>query len=311
MMLLQERKAHVTDRIPPHVFFLVSAVFHYLGPSFAVLLFSSVSVLGVAWFRIASAAVVFAVWRRPWRMFVKLPWAKQRTLLVLGVVLGLMNACFYLAIARLPLGMVGAIEFLGPIALAALGARTQRNIAALLLAVGGVWLLTDVRFSGQPLGFLFAFANCAFFMLYVILGHRIAQDGGAAGIDRLGAAMLIALVTITPLGFSGALPTMTQPLLILAGVGVGICSSVIPYVCDQLAMARLPQATFALLLSLLPASATVIGVVVLRQIPGILEIVGILLVVGGVALHQEAEALPGSAKKKTSAEEMQQGANTV
>ena len=310
-MLLQERKAHVTDRVPPHVFFLVSAVFHYLGPSFAVLLFSGVSVLGVAWFRIASAAVVFAVWRRPWRMFVKMPWAKQRTLLVLGVVLGLMNACFYLAIARLPLGTVGAIEFLGPIALAALGARTQRNIAALLLAVGGVWLLTDVRFSGQPLGFLFAFANCAFFMLYVILGHRIAQDGGAAGIDRLGAAMLIALVTITPLGFSGALPTMTQPLLILAGVGVGICSSVIPYVCDQLAMARLPQATFALLLSLLPASATVIGVVVLRQIPGILEIVGILLVVGGVALHQEAEALPGSAKKKTSAEEMQQGANTV
>jgi inner membrane transporter RhtA len=297
-MLLQERKTPVTDRIPPHIFFFVSAVFHYLGPSFAVLLFSSVSVLGVAWFRIASAAVVFAVWRRPWRLLVKLPWAKQRTLLALGMVLGLMNACFYLAIARLPLGTVGAIEFLGPIALAALGARTQRNIAALLLAGGGVWLLTDVRFGGQPLGFLFAFANCAFFMLYVILGHRIAQDGGAAGIDRLGAAMLIALVAITPLGFSGALPAMTQPLLILAGAGVGICSSVIPYVCDQLAMARLPQATFALLLSLLPASATVIGVVVLRQIPGILEIVGMLLVVGGIALHQEAEALPGKRARK-------------
>lgn len=105
--------------------------------------------------------------------------------------------------------------------------------------------------------------------------------------------MLIALVTITPLGFSGALPAMTQPLLLLAGIGVGICSSVIPYVCDQLAMARLPQATFALLLSLLPASATIIGVVVLRQIPSIIEIAGILLVAGGVALHQEARALPG------------------
>jgi inner membrane transporter RhtA len=290
--MAQESKASVTDKIPPHVFFLVSAVFHYLGPSFAVLLFSSVSVLGVAWFRIASAAVVFAVWRRPWSIVARIPWAQQRILLALGVVLGLMNACFYLAIARLPLGTVGAIEFLGPIILAALGARTRRNIAALLLAVGGVWLLTDVRFSGQPLGFLFAFANCAFFMLYVILGHRIAQDGGAAGIDRLGAAMLIALVTITPLGFSGALPAMTQPLLVLAGIGVGVCSSVIPYVCDQLAMARLPQATFALLLSLLPASATVIGVVVLRQIPGILEIIGILLVACGVALHQEVDTNP-------------------
>lgn len=311
-MRLQERRTHVTDRIPPHVFFFVSAIFHYLGPSFAVLLFSSVSVLGVAWFRIASAAVVFAVWRRPWRIYVKIPWAKQRTLLALGVVLGLMNACFYLAIARLPLGTVGAIEFLGPIALAAGGARTLRNIAALLLAVGGVWLLTDIRFSGQPLGFVFAFANCAFFTLYVILGHRIAQDGGAAGIDRLGAAMLIALVTITPLGFSGALLAMTLPLLVLAGIGVGICSSVIPYVCDQVAMARLPQATFALLLSLLPASATMIGVVVLRQIPDILEIGGVLLVALGVALHQESATLPvNRAEKKASAEEMLPGAGNL
>ena len=288
--MFQARKANLAARIPPHVFFFVSAIFHYLGPAFAVLLFSSVTVLGVAWFRIASAAVIFALWRRPWRMFLRLPWAKRRTLLALGVVLALMNACFYLAIARLPLGTVGAIEFLGPITLAAFGARTPRNIAALLLAAGGGWLLTDVRFGGQPLGFVFAFANCAFFMLYVMLGHRIAQDGGSAGIDRLGAAMLIALLTITPIGFTGALPALVQPVLLLAGIGVGICSSVIPYVCDQLAMARLPQATFALLLSLLPASATIIGVVVLRQIPTVIEIAGILLVAGGVALHQEAQS---------------------
>src|SRR5437667_8870300 len=148
-IMFQVRKVDRTSKIPPQMFFFVSAIFHYLGPAFAVLLFSSVSVLGVAWFRIASAAVVFAVWRRPWRMFVKLPWAKRRTLLALGVVLGLMNACFYLAISRIPLGTVGAIEFLGPITLAALGVRTPRNIAALLLAAGGGWLLTDVRFGGQ------------------------------------------------------------------------------------------------------------------------------------------------------------------
>jgi len=288
--MFQVRKADLAARIPPHVFFFVSAIFHYLGPAFAVLLFSSMSVLGVAWFRIATAAIIFALWRRPWRTFLHIPWAQRRTLLALGVVLALMNACFYLAIARLPLGTVGAIEFLGPITLAAFGARTPRNIVALLLAAAGGWLLTDVRFGGQPLGFVFAFANCAFFMLYVVLGHRIAQDGGSAGIDRLGAAMLIALLTITPIGFTGALPALIQPVLLLAAIGVGICSSVIPYVCDQLAMARLPQATFALLLSLLPASATVIGVVVLRQIPTVIEIAGILLVAGGVALHQEAQS---------------------
>lgn len=290
--MLQTRKADITAKILPHLYFFVSAVFHYLGPAFAVLLFSSVSVPGVAWFRIASAALVFALWRRPWRMFKKISWPERRLLLALGIVLALMNACFYLAISRVPLGTVGAIEFLGPITLAALGARTPRNIAALLLAAGGGWLLTEVRFGGEPLGFVFAFANCAFFMLYIILGHRIAQDGGATGIDRLGASMLIALVAITPIGISGALPALTQPLLILAGVGVGICSSVIPYVSDQLAMARLPRATFALLLSLLPASAAVIGLLVLHQVPTWLELAGILLVASGVALHRESEAQP-------------------
>ena len=298
--MFQVRKVGGTTRIPPHVYFFVSAIFHYLGPAFAVLLFSNVTVLGVAWFRIASAAIVFAVWRRPWRFFIGIPWSQRRVLLALGIVLALMNACFYLAISRIPLGTVGAIEFLGPITLAALGARTPRNIGALLLAAGGGWLLTDVRFGGQPLGFVFAFANCAFFMLYVVLGHWIAQDGGATGIDRLGVAMLIALVTITPIGFTGALPAMTQPLLLLAGFGVGVCSSVIPYVSDQLAMARLPRATFALLLSLLPASAALIGVVVLRQIPKPIEIIGILLVAAGVALHKEAEVRHKNRKKDES-----------
>ncbi len=297
--MFQRSKANVASRVPPHVYFFVSAIFHYLGPAFAVLLFSRVSVLGVAWFRIASAAVVFALWRRPWRIFVGASWRQQRMLLALGMVLALMNACFYLAISRIPLGTVGAIEFLGPITLAALGARTPRNIGALLLAAAGGWLLTDVRFGGQSLGFVFAFANCAFFMLYVILGHRIAQDGGAAGIDRLGAAMLVACLTITPIGISGALPAINKPLLLLAGMGVGICSSVIPYVSDQLAMARLPRATFALLLSLLPASAAVIGILVLHQIPTPIEITGILLVAGGVALHKEVEIRPSLHAKST------------
>jgi inner membrane transporter RhtA len=287
--MFQRSKTDVASRVPPHVYFFVSAIFHYLGPAFAVLLFSRVSVLGVAWFRIASAAVVFALWRRPWRIFVGSSWRQRRILLALGMVLALMNACFYLAISRIPLGTVGAIEFLGPITLAALGARSPRNIGALLLAAAGGWFLTDVRFGGQPLGFVFAFANCAFFMVYVILGHRIAQDGGAAGIDRLGVAMLVACLTITPIGISGALPAFNKPLLLLAGMGVGICSSVIPYVSDQLAMARLPRATFALLLSLLPASAAMIGILVLHQIPTPIEIAGILLVAGGVVLHKEAK----------------------
>lgn len=287
MTLTTSRPLRVSDRVPPHAFFLVSAVFHYLGPAFAALLFAHVSVLGVAWLRIASAAIVFALWRRPWRIVARQSSAQRTVLLSLGVVLGLMNAFFYQAIARLPLGTVGAIEFVGPILLAACGARTPRNITALALAASGGWILTGVRFSGEPLGFLFAFANCALFMLYIVLGHRIARDGSAAGIDRLGMAMLIALVTVSPIGFTDTISAFRQPHLLLAGVGVGICSSVIPYVCDQLAMARLTRATFALLTALLPASAAVMGGAVLHQTPTIIECIGILLVMSGVALHKE------------------------
>ena len=272
-------------RPPPHVYFAVSAVFHYLGPAFAVLLFVRVGPLGTAWLRIAAAAVVLAAWRRPWALL------RDRTLLQLGGVLALMNCCFYLAIDRLPLATVAAIEFLPVIALAALGARTTRNAAALLLAVAGVYALTGVHLEGGVLGLALAFANAALFALYIVLGHRVAQG---TGLDGLAASMLAALVAVTPLALWNAVPAFDDPVAIAAGVGVGVASSVIPYVCDQLAMAQLPRATYALLVSLLPATATVIGVIVLAQVPSPLEVLGVSLVVAGVALHR-APAPPPAA----------------
>jgi inner membrane transporter RhtA len=273
------------DRVPPHAYFVGSAVFHYLGPAFAVLLFARVEPLGVAWLRIATAAALFAAWRRPWR----LPAARRRgwlrSVLGLGAVLALMNASFYLAIDALPLGTVAAIEFAGPVLLALLSLRTRRNLAALALAAAGVYLLVDVRLDGEPLGLVFAFANAALFTLYVVLGHRLARSEDASGIDGLAAAMLVAFAVALPIGLLDAAPAFAEPVLLAAAVGVGICSSVIPYVFDQLAMARLPRAVFALMTSLLPATATVIGVVVLGQVPTAAEAAGVALVVAGVALR--------------------------
>ncbi len=284
------------DRVPPHVFFVVSAVFHYLGPACAVLLFARIEPLGVMWLRIASAAAIFALWRRPWRVFARLAVRDRWTVLWLGIVLAAMNGCFYIAISLLPLSTVGAIEFLGPIGLAAYGMRSRRNLQALALAVAGVALLTEIRVAGTPLGYVFAFANCALFVLYIVLGHRIAQSGsatsgareggGISSIDRLGAAMLVAMLAGLPIGFREALPAFSDPVLLAAGIGVGLASSVIPYVCDQLAMARLSRAGFALLLSLLPATACIIGIVVLGQVPSHIELTGIALVIVGVALHR-------------------------
>lgn len=277
-------------RVPPHAYFVGSAVFHYLGPAFAVLLFARVDVLGVAWLRIAAAAAIFAVWRRPWRLVGRLDERSRPTLVAWGAVLAAMNACFYLAIDRLPLGTVAAIEFLPVIALAALGARTGRNAAALALAIGGVYLLTDVRLEGEPLGVAFALANAVLFAAYVVLGHRVAQGEGLSGIDGLAVSMLIALVVVTPIGGWEALPALRDPVALVAGIGVGIASSVIPYVCDQLAMARLERATYALLVSLLPATATAIGILVLGQVPSAVELAGVALVIVGVAVHRERSA---------------------
>jgi len=278
----------VAERVPPHLYFVVSAVFHYLGPAFAVLLFARVDVLGVAWLRIASAAVVFALWRRPWRAFASLDRPGRRLLLAWGAVLAVMNACFYVAIDRLPLGTVAAIEFLPVIALAALGARSPRNAAALVLAVPGVYLLTGVQLEGEPLGVALAFANAVLFAAYIVLAHRVARHGGLSGIDGLAASMLIAAVVVTPIGGWEVLPALTDPVALLAGIGVGVCSSVIPYVSDQLAMRRLPRATYALMVSLLPATATVIGIAVLAQIPSWVEVAGVALVIAGVAIHRQA-----------------------
>ncbi|MFZ0030477.1 MAG: EamA family transporter [Candidatus Cybelea sp.] len=284
------------QRVPPSAFFLVSAIFHYLGPSFAVLLFARLDVPGVAWLRIASAAVVFALWRRPWRTVLRMERQRRWTIIQLGVVLATMNLFFYFAVDRLPLSTVGAIEFLGTVGIAAYGFRTLRNFIALGLTTLGIAAITQIRLAGEPVGFAFAFTNCVLFGLYIILGHRIANTSAAenhygkaspSNIDQLAASMLVAAVVITPAGLLGAWPAFSNVSLLSAGVLVGVSSSVIPYITDQLAMARLGRATFALMLALLPVFATIIGALVLHQHPTMQDILGIALVAGGVAIHRQ------------------------
>jgi inner membrane transporter RhtA len=289
---VREAVARRATTAPPQVLFVGSAVFHYLGPAFAVLLFARVEPLGVAWLRIASAAAVFALWRRPWRAFASAERADRATVVYLAVVFAAMNACFYLAIERLPLGTVSAIEFLPVIALAAVGARTPRNAVALALAVSGVYLLTDVRLAGEAIGLAFAFANAALFALYIVLAHRLARSRRLSRLDGLAAAMLVAAVVVTPIAGSSAAPAFADPVAVAAGIGVGLSSSVIPYVSDQLAMARLSRATYSLMVALLPATATVVGVVVLAQVPTTIELAGVVLVVTAMAAHRERAREP-------------------
>jgi len=276
------------ETVPPQAWFGVSAVFHYLGPAFAVLLFPAIGVLGVAWFRIASAALVFAPLTRPWKTWRRADGKTRLLLLGLGLCLAVMNTAFYLALDRLPMSLVAAMEFVGTIAVALYGLRSRRNWLALALAVAGVFILIDLKWASDPIGLFWAVLNAALFVAYIVLGHRAAEGGAGGGIETLGAAMVIAFLLLMPIGFVEALRAFGHVQLILAGIAVGICSSVIPYCCDQLAMSRLPRASFALLLALLPATATIVAAIVLVQIPSPRDLIGIALVMLGVALHRPA-----------------------
>lgn len=198
--------------LPPHVWFGVSAVFHYLGPAFAVLLFPHVGVLGMAWLRIVTAALVFAPLTRPWEVFSRADRPTRLLLLAFGACLGVMNCSFYLALDRLPISLVAAIEFVGTIGVALVGVRSPRNLAALAVAVIGTLLLIDVKWSSDPIGLFWAFLNGALFVGYIVLGHRVARAGAGDGIAGLGAAMAVACLIVLPIGFTDALPAFSAPL---------------------------------------------------------------------------------------------------
>lgn len=275
------------NRVRPELFFVGSAVFHYLGPSFAVLLFARIEPLGVAWLRILTAAVVFAAWRRPWRAWRAATPRERWTVIAWGLLLAAMNAVFYLAIDALPLATVAAIEFAGPVAVAAIAARSVRNVVAVVLASGGVAALSPISLEGSAIGFVFALTNMVLFAGYIVLGHRVSRQRDLSGIDGLAAAMLVAALAAIPIGLAQALPAFTDVVALGAAVGVGVTSSVIPYVLDQLAMRRLSRGGYAVLSALLPATATFIGLVVLGQVPAVIELAGIGLVIAAVATQQE------------------------
>jgi inner membrane transporter RhtA len=272
--------------MPGFGWFLTGAMFRYLGPSFAVLLFPAVGILGVAWLRIATAAILLATVSRPWHVLRRASTGMRLCLLLLGACFASMNAAFYLALERLPLSLVAAIEFSGLLGLALYGSRSRRNVVSVALAGSGLIVLIDFEWSSDSVGLMWAAINSAMFVLYVVLGHRLASSGGAENSEYLGAAMLIALLIITPIGIQGGIVAIRDPVLLAAGIGVGISSSVIPYVCDRIAMSRMTRERYALLLGLLPAIATIIGFIVLRQIPGPADWLGIVLVMLAVMIHR-------------------------
>ena len=280
------------SRVPAPALFMASGASQYLGAAIAVELFVLMPPQTVAWWRVVVAAVFLLLWRRPWRQ----GWTGRdlAASAVFGVVLAGMNLLFYGAIAHLPLGTAVSLEYLGPVAVAALGGRGARARVAVVLALLGVVSISglglDWAAPGTAVGVAFALAAGAAWAGYIVLGRRIAT--ARSGLDSLAVGMAVGALVYAPLAAGTAGAALASPGLALAVVGVGLLSSAVPYAVDQVALTRLSAPTFALLTALLPTTSLLVGLVVLRQVPSPGEVLGLVLVSLAVAMASRGEAGP-------------------
>lgn len=269
--------------------FVAGAISQYVGAAIGVVLFETTEPATVAWLRAASAAALLVAWRRPWRAGFT-----RRDVGIAGVfglvTLG-MNVSIYEAFARIPMGTAVAIEFLGPILVAARGLSRRRDLTAVVLAGGGVALLAGVQPTASAVGVFFALLAAALWAGYIVLGKSVADSG--RGLDALAVGMAAAAVVSAPFVLIPQAVvnagTFLDPRTWLFGLGIGLLSTAIPYALDQVVLARLGRATFALLLALLPATAVVVGAVLLAQSPTAAELGGIALVMVALALARPAD----------------------
>jgi inner membrane transporter RhtA len=269
------------DSASPEVFFIVAAVSQYLGAALAFSIFDNLGTSTVATLRVLGAALILILLRRSWRRSLKdldMFWTAS-----FGIVLAGMNLCFYLAIDNLHLGNAVAIEFLGPIAVAAAGHRSASNLVALIVASLGVLLLAQVTSEGTVTGVLFALAAGTLWGFYIVLGSKVARTG--AHLDGLGIGMLIGGLAIFPSSLHTIGRAFDSPLLMLVALSTGVLGNVIPYGIDQLVFRRISKTRFAFLQSLLPATAACVGILVLRQKTSIGELLGIGLIIFAIGLR--------------------------
>ncbi len=277
---------------PPEALFVVSAVGQYCGAVIAVRLFDDLAPASVAWFRVIGAALVLIAvsiptLRRGGR------WTRDEITAVslFGISTALMNLFFYLAIEHLDLGKGVAIEFIGPITVAALRTRTSRNAIALIFAVLGVVILSGIELGNEPVGLFFIFLASAMWALYIVIGAKVARfDRGVSG---LGVGLLIGAIFIAPFGAPASGPAFSAPLVLATCFLVGILSNAIGYGIDQYTLRRIPVRRFSILLALLPVTATIFGLVFLDQVPSITDLIGISFVLAGVIVQQR-ETLPAT-----------------
>ncbi len=287
---------------PGILFVIGSCTSLQLGASIATSLFPQLGPWGVTSLRMLFAAVILLVVTRPrvagWT-------GKQwRSVVLFGLALAGMNGFFYAGIARIPLGAGVAIEFLGPLALAAILSRRIVDFLWVLLALAGMAVLgiesvTTASAALDPLGVVCVLIAGAFWAVYVLTSAQVGRT--VPGTGGLAVAMAVAAVVLAPVGGPSAVHAFSDPKLLVMGAVVGLMSSVIPYTLELKALRRLPNATFSILLSLEPAFAALFGFLLLHQVVGPLRLLAIALVIlasMGTTLSATKVRRPGSARRR-------------
>jgi inner membrane transporter RhtA len=273
---MSETKRTSLHAIPPVPAILASIVSVQGGAALAKSLFPVIGAMGTVGLRVGISAVILMVAFRP--SLRRTTWSQWRVLIPYGVVLGLMNVVFYLALARIPLGLAVTVEFIGPLGVAVWGSRRAVDVAWVLLAAAGIALITPwVGGGADALGVLFALAAGACWAAYILLGGRVSRmipGGDAVAIGMTIAALVVAPVMVVTGGFA-----RLTPGLFVAGIGVAMLSSAIPYTMEMIALKELPARTFGILMSLEPAAAALAGWAFLHEVLSLQHWLAVALVI--------------------------------
>jgi inner membrane transporter RhtA len=264
--------------VPPPAQVLAGILSVQVGAALAKQLFGAVGSAGTVALRLFFAAAVLLVAWRPSMRLGRRAWA---VVVAYGLVLGAMNLTFYLALAQIPLGVVVTIEFLGPLAVAIGGSRRWLDGLWALLAAGGVVLLTGGRGDLHLAGILFALAAAACWAGYILLSAALGRHTSDGGGLALG--MTLAAVVVIPVGIADSGSALLEPWVLAVALGVALLSSVIPYSLELEALRRIPPKVFGVLLSLEPAVAALVGLVVLGERLHPIQWLAVLLVVAASA----------------------------
>ena len=280
------RTSRLLHVAPPEALFLVSAAAQYAGAVIAIGLFDEVNPATVAWIRVCAAALILVAVSsrgRHARWTVRdAAWAA-----IFGTFTAVMNLSFYLAIDRLPLGKGVTIEFIGPIAVAAIATRSARNTLALVAASVGVVILGGVELAREPLGLLYIALASVMWAGYIVAGSRVAL--GDRGVAGLGWGLLAGGLIITPFSLGDANVAAGSPRILALCALVGLLSNAIGYGIDQTTLRRIPVRRFSVLLALLPVTAAIFGAVFLGQTPTLTDFSGMALVLAGVVIQEREE----------------------